>query len=324
MSTRHTVLNVSFTASDVKKMHENAIAALDGGKTVISEAVTNRMHWIAGTTFEQIANAGKSGMGEAEGVIANRAGLFIGDGYSGKLSGKLHAGNVTASGEVIEAEEKRAPMVGISGHAGNNYTCLYRALTGGICGKCFSLLTPWKPSILAWSRNDVILSSGRLQHGDVILDSSLIPFVRFSSHGDLINADHAYNYLITAEDNPTVKFALWTKNAGIMRDGFRLFGKPKPENLTLIYSPLNMNVVPSVTALAAMKNAGYDAVFSVFGKREAQRKAVTAGAHFCKCGDGSCRHLCQFCYDPSRRASFDPDHAVLIAEILDGEKHSEK
>lgn len=324
MSSRHTELILSFTASDVKRMQQTAAAALPEGVTVISKAVTERMHWVHNMPFEEIAAAGVSGMGEKEGIITNRAGLFFGDGYSGKLSGKLHAGDVTADGEIITAEEeKRAPMVGLSGFAGNNFTCLFRALCGGICSKCFSLLTPWRPSIRAWTRNDVILSSGRLQHGDVILDPALIPFGRFSSHGDLINADHAYNYLTIASDNPDTEFALWTKNAGIMREGFQLFGLPKPENLTLIYSPLRMNVTPSASSLEAMKAAGYDAVFSVFDNLAGQAAAVNAGAHFCKCGDGSCRHLCQFCYHAPRRAAFDPARAVLIAEILDGSDHKE-
>ena len=321
---RHTNLNISFNAADVQRMHETAAAALSGGKIVINDAVTARVNWVNALTFDEIRAAGVSGMGIKDGVLVNRPGLFISDGYSGKLSGKIPAGSLTAAGEYIPDEITRAAMVGISGFAGNNRTCLYRALCGGICAQCFSLKTPWKPSIKAWSRNDVILSSGRLQHGDVILDPELIPYLRYSSHGDLINADHAYNYLIMASDNPETNFALWTKNAHFMRAGLEMFGSPKPDNLTLIYSPLNMNVVPAPAALEAMKKAGYDAVFSVFGDRSKQSAAVSAGAHFCKCGAGSCRHLCQFCYDPARRGAFDPARAVLIAEILDGDNHREK
>ena len=324
MSSRHTNLNVSFTASDVKRMQETASAALIGGKTVISDAVTARMNWVHNLTFEEIASAGVSGMGVNDGVIVNRAGLFIGDGYSGKLSGKIPAGSTDADGVYYPAETVRAPMVGISGFAGNNYTCLLRALFGGICAECFSLKTPWKPSIKAWTRNDVILSSGCLTSGDVIFDPEKIPFARFSSHGDLINGFHAYNALRISADNPGTRFALWTKNAHFMRDGFRMFGAPKPENLTLIYSPLRLNVTPSVTALQAAKAAGYDAIFSVFDRQEKQETAVNSGAHFCQCGNGSCRHLCRFCYDPARRVNRPDDRAVLIAEILDGDKHNEK
>lgn len=325
MSSRHTNLILSFSEADVKRLHENAAAALEGGKMVISEAVTNRLvNWLFNVSFDEIAAAGVSGLGINDGVLVNNAGLFIGDGYSGKLSGKIPAGAIFPDGSKAAEAISGAPMVGISGYAGNNYTCLFRALCGGICSKCFSLLTPWKPSIKAWSRNDVILSSFELTSGDVILDPVKIPFVRFSSHGDLINATHGFNYLRIAADNPDVNFALWTKNAQYMREAFRMFGGVKPSNLTLIYSPLRMNVIPSETALTAAKNAGYDAIFSVFEKRDNQAAAIAAGAHFCKCGDASCRHLCQFCYNPARRSAFDPSKAVLIAEILDGEKHSEK
>ena len=264
-----------------------------------------------------------SAMGVKDGVLVNRVGLYISDGYSGKLSGCIPAGSVTAAGEYIAEDTARAAMVGISGFAGNNFTCLYRALCGGICGKCFSLTTPWWNSIKAWTRNDVILSTIKITSGDVILDPEKIPYSRYSSHGDLINSLHAYNYLQIAYDNPGVKFALWTKNADMMRAGLQEFGRPKPENLTLIYSALNMDCVPSASGLKALRAAGYDAVFSVFRNRAKQAAAVSAGAHFCKCGSGSCRHLCQFCYDADRRAGRDPETAVLIAEILDGDRHHE-
>lgn len=323
MSSRRTVLSLSFSAADVKTVQDNAAAALDPETVVIDPKVTDRVRRIHAASFEEIAAAGVSGMGAKDGVINNRVGLYISDGYSGKLSGKIPAGSVTAAGEIINEDTARAAMVGISGFAGNNYSCLYRALCGGICGKCFSLTTPWWNSIKAWTRNDVILSSGRLQHGDVILDPALIPYLRYSSHGDLINADHAYNYLLMADDNPDTHFALWTKNAGYMRAGLAAYGH-KPENLTLIYSALNLNVTPSAAGLAAAKAAGYDAVFSVFDRRDRQTAAVNSGAHFCKCGPASCRHLCQYCYDPARRAAADPARAVLISEILDGDRHQEK
>lgn len=321
---RHTVLNVSFSPENVKQLHENAIAGLPAGAHVISDAVTDRVFsWLPSVTYDDICRAGVTGMGPAEGVMRNYPGLYISDGYSGKLSGKVPAGSVTAAGEKINFDTVLAAMVGISGYAGNNYTCLYRALCGGICAKCFSLLTPWKPSIKAWTRNDVILSSIEITHNDVLLDPVLIPFLRYSSHGDLINGLHAKNYLQIAADNEDTNFTLWTKNAHFYREGLRMYGKPKPDNLTVIYSPLNMNCVPSYTSLQRMKEAGYDAVFSVFQDREKQAKAVAAGAHFCACGDGSCRHLCQFCYNPALRASYDAGAAILIAEILDGEKHRE-
>lgn len=313
---RHTVLNVSFSPADVKRLPENAY--------IVSDAVTDRVFkWLPSLSFDDIAGAGVTGMDIAAGVLVNLPGLYISDGYSGKLSGCLPAGSVTAENEYIDVDTVRAAMVGISGYAGNNNTCLYRALCGGICSKCFSLKTPWKPSIKAWTRNDVILSSFRLQPGAVIFDPENIPYCRFSSHGDLINGLHAYNYLTIAADNPGTLFALWTKNMHFYREGLQLFGSKKPNNLTVGFSPLNMDVIPSKSALLAAKREGLDFIFSVFNDRRRQAEAVQAGAHFCKCGSGSCRWLCQFCYNPARRAGYDAGSAVLIAEILDGEKHKE-
>ena len=108
-----------------------------------------------------------------------------------------------------------------------------------------------------------------------------------------------------------------------MREAFQRFGGPKPSNLTLIYSPLRLNVIPSASALQAAKAAGFDAIFSVFQDRKRQAAAVATGAHFCRCGSGSCRHLCQFCYNPALRAAADPSKAILISEILDGDNHKE-
>ena len=298
-------LNVSFDAAGVKSMQDNA-AAVMADKYVISDAVTRRLAWAASeVTFDDLVNAGKSGLREKHGVIRNAAGLFISGGMSGKMLG----------------------MPGISGYAGMNPGCIRRASLGyGICWQCFALKTPWKPSIKAWMRNDAILSTVRLNHGDLLLDPDLIPYMRYSSHGDVINALHMCNYLTAAADNAGTKFALWTKNADIVRAGFRMYGGPKPSNLTLIYSPLLMDCKPSKKALEAAKAAGFDAVFSVSKRRAGQDAAVNGGAHFCQCGPASCRGKCLFCYDNDRRTAsgFDGSAAVLISEILDGERHKEK
>ena len=324
---RNTKLNVVFTSEDVRRLQERAAAAFNTDTVVIDDNVTARIMRILNEEPDVIAAAGVSGMAARDGVLVNRPGLYISDGYSGKLSGHIEDGARFADGTVATEEMFLEPMIGISGYAGVNYTCLFRALCGvGICSKCFSLTTPYYNSIKAWTRNDVIMSSVKLTAGDVVLDPDKIPYVRFSSHGDLLNGLHAYNFLTIAASNPDVNFALWTKNADYMRAGMELFGAPRPNNLTLIYSALRMDVTPSAAALKALKAAGFDALFSVYNRLSTQTKAVSGGAWHCMCGNGSCRHRCQFCYNPAARAArgfADPSRAVLIAEILDGGRHRE-
>lgn len=291
------------TEAALKTLVKNA-AAVRGSNTVISAAVTGRLEWLKTVTPEAVAAAGKTSLNEYTGIIRNDYDLFFSGGMSGKMDG----------------------MPGLSGYAGNNPECLKRALFGfGICYKCFSFLTPWKPSILAWTKNDILLSSGYMDAGAVRIDPEKLPYMRFSSHGDTINAVHVYNYCRIAYDNPNTQFALWTKNAAFFRDGLKEFGR-KPENLTTIYSPLLMNCRPSEKALKAAAAAGYDAVFSVSDVREKQTAAIAGGAYGCLCGPGSCRGKCLFCYDADRRtaAGYDGSRAVLISEILDGERHREK
>lgn len=310
------LLNVSFSENDVKSLREKSV--FPENVMVINPAVTARIRRLQAAGYDDIVKAGVSGLREKEGIISNRPGLFFSNKYSGKMEG----------------------MVGLSGFAGNNSLCLRRAIAGtkqenddtaenddftNICGKCFSFLTPWWYSLLAWTRNDVILSTVKIGSGDVIIDPALIPYTRYSSHGDLINGLHAYNYLRIAADNPDVKFGFWTKNAGYYREGLEMFGGPRPENLTVNFSPINTNVIPSASSLQAAKAAGIDGIFSVFTDREKQAAAINAGAYFCKCGPGSCRHNCLFCYSQkTRRRDYDASKAVLIAEILDGERHKGK
>lgn len=284
-------------------MFENAKNVL-ADNVVIRQSVTDRIHKLQAMPYEEIMTAGKSGLTEKKGILTNDYNLFFSDGYTGKMLGK----------------------VGLSGFAGNNPECLKRALLGyGICRHCFSFLTPWMPSIKAWTKNDLILSSIMMEKNSVIIDPEKIPSMRFSSHGDLINDVHLYNYFRIAADNPAVEFALWTKNVRIYRDGLQLFGY-KPNNIIVGFSPIQMNVIPSKQALTAAKNAGFDFIFGVNDTYANQEKSLINGGYKCKCGENSCGMHCRFCYSAARRQELGYDmtnQAVYISEILDGERHKE-
>lgn len=283
-----------------------AVMAVLGNDVVIRQSVTDRIHKLHTMSINDIMAAGKSGLGPNKGILKNVYNLFFSDGYTGKMLGK----------------------VGLSGFAGNNPECIKRALLGfGICRHCFSFLTPWMPSIKAWTKNDLILSSVMMPANSVIIDPDLIPSMRFSSHGDLINDIHLYNYFRIAADNPNTEFALWTKNVSIYQAGLKLFGY-KPENIIVGFSPIHMNVIPTEKSLIAAKNNGFDFIFGVNDTWANQEKSLVNGGHKCKCGENSCGLTCQFCYSAARRQELGynmaaSNKAVFISEILDGERHKE-
>ena len=277
--------------------------------TVINEKVTYKIHYALNLTDSQIKNAGKSGLKFTDGVRVNKHGIFISDGYSGKMS----------------------DMPGCSGYAGNNSLCLKRALDGNsVCAHCFSLIGIWKTCIPAYTKNDLIFSTVKFSIGDLVLDPELFPYFRFSTHGDTMNALHVYNMLVTALTNPETQFTLWTKNVKYWIDGLAMFEKEygqKPSNFYAIYSWLITDGMPSIEQLKTLKRLGFDAVFVVYNTWASQDRAVEMGAHRCVCGNGSCRHHCKFCYDKTVRSlsGFDgnSDTVTWIAEIMDGANHKE-
>lgn len=281
-----------------------AVMNVLGNNTVISAAVTNRIRLLQSFGIDDIMAAGKSGLGKNKGILVNAYNLFFSDGYTGKMLGKI----------------------GLSGFAGNNPECIKRALLGyGICRHCFSFLTPWINSIKAWTKNDLLLSSGMMEKNSVIIDPEKIPSMRFSSHGDLINKYHLYNYFRIAADNPNTQFALWTKNVAIYHDGLELFGY-KPSNIIVGYSPIQMNVIPSEKSLIMAKKSGFDFIFGVNDTWANQEKSLVNGGYKCRCGENSCGLHCQFCYSAKKRAELGysmTEKAVFVSEILDGERHKE-
>ena len=279
------------------------------GRMVINPKVTDKVMACLSMSIDEIANAGKSGMMEKDGILINRWNVFVSNGYGGKMTG----------------------IVGISGFAGNNSKCIERAQKGiGVCPFCFSFRNAYFSCLPAWTKNDTIFSTVKFAVGDLVFDSVKIPECRFSTHGDLNNALHAYNYMVIAMTNPGTQFTLWTKNNEYYqqaREMFRAdFGIDRPANFRVIFSGNRLDVIPGKKGLAALKNNGYDAYFVVYSLRAIQEKAVTEFyGHFCKCGKNSCKQACHFCYDgftADRWQAFS-NTAVLIAEILDGERHKE-
>ena len=107
----------------------------------------------------------------------------------------------------------------------------------------------------------------------------LIPviYARFEAFGDLMNATRFINYLNIATANPRTKFAIWTKNVGIVAKVFKQ-GYSKPENLNIIVSSPFVGKVLNISRLPWA-----DKVFTVYNDSQ-----IEAGNIDINCGAKSC------------------------------------
>lgn len=307
-TTNHIVYDGSMTPEMfAEKLAEMRAAVCFDGEAVINPKVTDKVTACQTRDASDIQRAGVSGMTAKNGILKNFADLFFSNNYGGKV----------------------LDIAGLSGFAGNNRRCIERARAGfGICSACFSFIGSKFSNLNAWTKNDTILSTVQLKPGSVIIDPDLVPEMRYSTHGDLINALHAYNLIQIAYDNPRTQFTLWTKNHFEYSTGRARFiadhNGAFPKNLRVIFSATLTDQYFTEYQLKALKAAGYDAVFAVYETWHSQDIAVNSGAFRCVCGRGSCKHHCHFCYDFFENTSaFPADRAAWIAEIKDGERHKE-
>ena len=299
---------IGMTAAEfAEKLQEMRQAVMFDGSQVINEKVTDKIQYCQERDAAAIMAAGVSGMVKKDGLLINKNGLFISANYGGKMK----------------------KIAGLSGFAGNNARCVARARSGkGVCPHCFSFIGSKFSNLAAWTKNDTILSTVMFEPGDIVLDPEKIPEMRYSTHGDLINGLHAYNYLVIAYSNPETQFTLWTKNHAEYAAGLAMFEAKygrKPVNMRVIFSACQLDQMFTEKQLQALKNRGYDAVFAVYNTWASQAAAVAAGAKKCVCGLLSCKEKCHFCYHSAAvwQAAGLTDHCVWIAEIMDGEKHKE-
>ena len=162
-----------------------------------------------------------------------------------------------------------------------------------ICSKCFAASTAARYSSLAKNlSSNLELLTGEILPADVLprFIPELASIVRFESFGDLANVNQAINYLNIARVNPDVRFALWTKNIGILAKAVEMTGKP--ENIRIIYSSPIVNKAIDVEKTQRTFPC-IDAVFTVYDK-----KHVAANEIDINCGAKSCI-TCRNCYDRS-------------------------
>ena len=141
-------------------------------------------------------------------------------------------------------EAKMDGVISMSTLVNKNKYCQARCKNcKAICSHCYavSLSNQRKNLKNKLARLHAILTTAVLSKSDIpVIDSTLYPFFRFESFGDINNTIQINNYNLIAAVNPAVNFTLWTKNPGIVQkainDGMQL-----SNNLVIGLSSLYLN-----------------------------------------------------------------------------------
>lgn len=138
-----------------------------------------------------------------------------------------------------------------------------------------------------YKRNSEILKKQLLK---VHLDLSRCKqkYYRFESFGDLSSMKQVMNYFQICYDNPTKRFALWTKNPWIIEWVIKEKGWGKPKNLNIIYSSRQLN---KCDLRIFEKYDFIDKIFTVYDKNYIKKHHIEIN-----CGARDCA-TCLKCYE---------------------------
>ena len=169
----------------------------------------------------------------------------------------------------------------------NKYCQAYSKDTNKVCSKCYAqtqmrCYTNMQPCL---ARNTKILTES-------IIDKKNLPYInaavfRFEAFGDIQNEIQVINYFNICKKNKHVKFALWTKNPGIIDRAIKN-GNAKPKNLQIVLSSHYLNQQADID-----KWSFVDKIFTVYTK-----DYITANNINTNCKAESCL-ACQKCYHKS-------------------------
>lgn len=185
---------------------------------------------------------------------------------------------------------KMSGMYSLSTNPYDNENCRQRAqIPGSICEKCFSMAMQNRFTGLAkWTHSNTEILTGS------VIDYDKLPYInahsfRFEAFGDLKNSTQVKNYFNICKKNPSVMFAIWTKNPFIIKNAINE-GYAKPENLIVIYSSPMINVKVSIDDVQRAFPF-VDKVFTVYDSAE----TATAHGVTINCGEKNCIE-CLICY----------------------------
>lgn len=151
-----------------------------------------------------------------------------------------------------------------------------------ICSKCYADTTCKRYSALQQNmlRNTEILTETLFKISDMpVINASIF---RFEAFGDLLNATQCINYFRLCKANPHVRFALWTKNPGFVRQAIQT--ESKPENLIILLSSAKIGEKADASRFDFI-----DKTFTVYRKADMPEEKINCGARACL--------ACQRCYN---------------------------
>jgi len=163
----------------------------------------------------------------------------------------------------------------------NPFCAARKAKEGCICSKCFADTTckRYAPLNENMRRNTEILTAAVIPvKGMPTINAAIF---RLEAFGDLVNATQCINYFNLCKANPHVRFALWTKNPGFVKQALKTDSKPK--NLVIVLSsamidsPCDPSPFPFV-----------DKTFTVYRKSSMPAEMINCGSRCCL--------TCQRCY----------------------------
>ena len=191
-----------------------------------------------------------------------------------------------------------------------NEHCMKRHAAGNtVCARCYA----WRQLSYQTSTREKMARNTELLTKTEILPEQ-VPFLnvtrfRFEAFGELANTLQVKNYFTIAEQNPHCTFALWTKNAWIIKNAMEQYKISKPANMIIIASLPTVDKFDSCETAAiydSLRNNGYsfiDKLFCVYTKAYAAEHGITIN-----CGARDCM-TCGRCYTLG-------DTTKVINEIL--------
>ena len=190
---------------------------------------------------------------------------------------------------------KMKRVFSVSTDINSNPFCQARQMMiGCICHSCYAerMLDDTKgvfrTANKAFKQNGEILCSRLLDDSEIpTIDAKRHPIFRFQAFADIRNVTEVLNYLKMARKNPKVRFALWTKNIGIVAQALKIV--PKPKNVQIVLSSLKVN---EDDTFLVERFPFVDKVFTVYDDAHiAQGVDINCGARSC--------FGCQRCYKPN-------------------------
>ena len=189
---------------------------------------------------------------------------------------------------------KMKGVVSLSTDINSNPICQGRAkVEGSICAKCYASRMfddnkgTYRKANKAFKQNTEILCN-RLLNDDEIptIDPNKFPLFRGQSFSDYSTEIEVLNTFKIAEKNPSVSFAMFTKNPGFFRKALKV--APKPKNVQIVLSSMRLNVPANGEIFGFV-----DKVFTVYDPETIETKGVQIN-----CGAKSC-FSCRRCYKPN-------------------------